>query len=437
MIFTEKNINQRKNQKANNRKMNREKIYKKEIKKINNLLEKGYNKKSYDGYREYTDILKILGCDSFQRYVSKIEGCVEALKIIDDSKVKELHLSKACPVFAKYFGLNFKSSKEFEKFGIKNNKEAIKILELGNFLEYMMNFENNKKDASLEAKIEEMANMIKINSVEKTEFDVDEIKNYIEQFLIRNAMALTNVLEKMKSKEVEFGLIEEFSSIMEMRNSLKEILGISKTFYKKENDKEKVLTDEDIYKIALKYTKRELEHIVEKLKEPLILGEQNFRDVFFKDKNLGYYELVKNFIDKNSSYIDKKDFKDYCEKIEVIEEEKENFREYIISKWDTVIEEAEKAAKEGDKNYKKNLKNFMIITTIYSKILGEDVEEINEMWNVFEPDLHVEINNKVNRVALYDFYKTFPEDSAALPRMVLDIELKYLRSKRNGEEQDK
>ena len=205
----------------------------------------------------------------------------------------------------------------------------------------------------------------------------------------------------------------------------------------------KKLQDAIGYGIAYLYAASQssnLDPILDKTSSPFILYSNDGLDDYniVKSIIIGLIEdIAKETEDKNMKKNLEEKLKQ-CDKI--VNENAEHKVKIIGADQDFYQEKAEQLAKEGNPKYRFYLDRFIELTRKHSKILEEEDEDVGYMLNVYNPDLHVNINAEARKkgkttLPLYEFYKTLPENSLA--KIVIDIQLSYVRAnKKKGEKKE-
>ncbi|MEM4152722.1 MAG: hypothetical protein QXK80_01195 [Candidatus Pacearchaeota archaeon] len=389
-------------------------------------------------------------CNNFFEFTNNLYPWAKKLEDINQNP---------SPLLAFCIGIDTRESNYLKQIGIENNKQILDIVLVNEFLNYILKNTNLDEEEYKYQNLDECLNyflnqknplkkekrkgsflkkIFKKNEKdtneetlgkaleEKFELNKEKLCDYINNFTNNLYTSFIEILKKMNGKLNELNLLENYKESKEKIDNLKKI-GIEKKIYIKEKNEEKLLSDKEIKDIAINYALKEIDFIKDNIS---LVNNYEFYKFFFQDAVQDHYSFLKEFLlsnienDNEIEMINKLD--------EIVEKKKEIFSENLSELQDELLESAQEKAQSGNLKYKEDLFNFINLSINYSQILEEDKEEIKILYNIYNPDLHVKMNekNKEETLPLYKFYKNLSETS--LIKNILNIELSYIKAKNHA-----
>ncbi|MGB9707729.1 MAG: hypothetical protein ACPLXC_00105 [Candidatus Pacearchaeota archaeon] len=393
-----------------------------------------------------------------------LDDLYEAKKKIVEIEKDLSPFSRPHPLLGFFIGIDAGSSKELEELGIQSNKQILDSVVANEILNRIINYNKGafqnfdehlefflmqkdperlkskrkekksffdflrgNKNSQIEDENEDKNGKYTLKNIleEKFELNKEKLKNYFNNFVEHYYAALTTNLKKLSGELNELTLLEEFDFLKKILDKLKEI-GLEKKVYVKEGTKERYLEDKEILDMAISYAEKELSFIEKNI---FLINDYNFEKFFFQDEVQEHYDFLKDFVKEHNdgSYVN---LVERINKIgEIVEVKKKDFSEKLGKVQDGLEKRALEEATKGNSYYKSVLNEFIGLSIKYSKVLEEDDKEIGILPNLYDPDVHISVNNKNQGgvLPLYGLYKNSGEGS--LVRTVLDIELNYIRNK--------
>lgn len=424
---------------------NSERAFKKEVKRIDRILE---------GIRNYNpyDLRFRLSKDYFRDFVYyALDECYKAKEIIEKSKVKEMH-EKPHPLLARHFGIQTRGSKDIGFY--KGNLDMLRNIVLDTLFNSAFNF-NFEGKGRINEKVKALLTfedpLTKETLQEKLErFGLDEshLEKYIEGKIMEYGQRIVAVVNKMEELgslgQYEFGLLERFVDYFDKLKKLK--LRFDPRGEYVFGQEGKPLSLDDIEEKARDYALHGLNLIVKNLQNrPVIEDQKSIYSFLFDNDGLKELKHIKKSLEKKTEQnqsglylagnglvlpLKEKILKDY----EIIESAKEKFKEVLERKQSDLESKAREFAENANKEYKVYLEEFMNLTRRYSELLEEEEEDIAYALGISEPDYFIMINEKTKEevlanycLPLYQMYKQL--NGASLARFVLDVKKSYIKAK--------
>ncbi len=411
--------------------MSKDRKFKKELKKIDRLLDAGKEVYGNNGYG-----LSIID----EKNTGKaIDYCMKAKDVIDNSVAKETH-DKPHPLLARHVGIMTRDHKDIPH---DNNLDMIKNIVFDSLFNYLLVFPGNGYP---EDKIDSMFKTLPPKtkgSLEDFDIDGSNLEKYVGGCMIQEMQKVVNSHDRMQelneNKAYEFGVLESFCEAMEKFKELKGKFDPEDEYYF--GKKGERLSEEDMNDKVLDYALNGLDTLIKNLKKQVPNNPKSVYHALFNNPGLEHYEFLQQFIREQAEnsrkhYLASNGLElPLKDKLGIdnryIKNRKKVFTGFMEKRQDEMYKTAQELAEKGDPNYNIYLNNFMNISGIYSKILDEDAGDIVKMFNVCNPDMHVRLNAEAAKekkpLPLYEFYKSkIPE----VARAVMNVKLSYVRTKK-------
>ncbi|MCL6579257.1 MAG: hypothetical protein K6T73_07705, partial [Candidatus Bathyarchaeota archaeon] len=392
----------------------REKVFKKELKKIDRILgkiEDTYEPRPKFNYGHFRDFV-----------YHALDQCYKAKEIIENSSVKEMH-DKPHPLLARHIGVYTRSSKDIKFY--RGNIDMLKNIAMEKLFNHCL-FLGTPGEIEEKVKVlfswrDPLTKETLQEKLAKLDLNKDNLERYIEGKIIEYGQRTATVVDKMvklsKEGQYEFGLIERFVDYFDKIKKLKGWFDPRDIYVHGLNGSSLGL--DDLERMVENYSLMGLNLILKNLRSKQDMNNpKSIYYALFDNQGLKELEIIREFVkkkaenDKTGWYLagnglslplKEKLEKDY----EIIEQEKEKFKKVIEKKQSAMEKSARNVAGKADKSYKIYLDKFMSITQEYSELLEEEEEDVKKALVITSPDDYIVKNEEAMRglLANYAFAK--------------------------------